>query len=366
MVSHSLCTQLDLTLDMLEEVRAYVAFRPEDADNLEQVRRLIAKDLNAIIARFYAHVSSFESVRPFLEEEPAMRHLRWTLRSYILTLGKDTEKLEYAEHRLRIGLSHERIGLSLKWYLGVYASLFEAIATSLVSALAPDPDRRLPGLLISLQKALTLDSVLVAQTYHSASTHRLEEVVEGCKTSQEQLRREATTDGLTQVFNRQAVMTALEAEFLECQRHQRPFALLILDVDRFKQINDSHGHPFGDFVLRHVVDIVRTILRPGDIVGRFGGDEIIVGLGGCSLDEAERIAERIRLKVVLAPFQDRGQSARVTLSIGVASLSLRSSSLDRIIDEADQAMYRAKQAGRNRTCLASVLLDAGGLEFMQS
>jgi diguanylate cyclase (GGDEF)-like protein len=241
--------------------------------------------------------------------------------------------------------------------------LFESITSVLASS--PEVDRELPSLLASLHKAITLDSALAAEAYHHASTRRLEEIVEDQKASQERLSRESKMDGLTQVFNRQAVMTSLEAEFLQCRAHQLPFSVMILDVDHFKQINDHHGHPFGDHVLRHVVEIVQNVMRPGDIVGRFGGDEIIVGLGRCNMEDAAKIAERIRLKVALTPFRHRRHAARITLSLGVACscLSPRARTLDSVIDKADRALYRAKEKGRNRTCLAETGPTATGLPF---
>ncbi len=347
MASHPSQAQAIVSPDRIAELRDYVGFGPGDENNLAQVRRLIVPHLDTIIATFYGHISRFENLRSFLEDTQTEQRLHQSLHSYILTLGKDTSEAGYVEQRLRIGRAHERIGLSLTWYLGMYPLLFECIANAL--AASADLDRRLPELLISLQKAITLDSVLTVEAYHDASIQRLAEVVEEQKESQARLYREVRIDGLTQVFNKQAVMTALEAELLQCQRRQLPFTVLILDVDRFKRINDQHGHPFGDFVLRHVVDIVRAVMRPGDLVGRFGGDEIMAGLAGCSLKEGTKIADRVRLQVALAPFLHRGQSARVTLSIGVASLSVRASTLESIIDEADHALYRAKQAGRNRT-----------------
>lgn len=353
MVSHPSTTPIRITLERLKELCAYLSFGPKDEHNLERIRQLIVEHLDGIIERFYTHIIGFENLRPFLDDRATRRRIKKTLREYILTLGKHARTLEYAQQRLRMGMAHERIGLNLNWFLGVYPVLFESI-TSVVAS-SPDVDRELPRLLASLQKAITLDSVLAAEAYHHASTRRLEEIVADQRVSQERLHRESTLDGLTQILNKRAVMMALEAEFLQCRRQQLPFSAMILDVDRFKQINDHHGHPFGDYVLRHVVDIVRNAMRPGDIVGRFGGDEIIVGLGGCSMGDAAKIAERIRLKVAQTPFQHRRQTARITLSLGVACSCLsppRARTLDSVIDRADQALYGAKQEGRNRTCLS--------------
>ena len=137
-------------------------------------------------------------------------------------------------------------------------------------------------------------------------------------------------------------------EFKRSRRYQHPFALLFLDVDHFKEINDRHGHVFGDHVLLHVVQLARGMIRPPDIIGRYGGEEFVIGLVECDQVGALQIAERIRLKIAQDQFAWEHRVASVTVSIGVVMLSPEIDRVETLITRADQAMYHAKRRGRNR------------------
>jgi diguanylate cyclase (GGDEF)-like protein len=348
MISRPLCRQLEITPRKIDELLTYVGFGSADEKNLQLIHTVIPDTLESIIERFYGHIACFEHLQHFIGDEATVNRLKQSLRKYILTLGTNVRDLAYVEDRLRIGHAHERIGLRLKWYLGVYPLLFESIAAALTQK--DLGGKKLPKLLCSLQKALVVDSVLVAETYHLSSTRRLEEAVEQERDSRELLHRAARMDGLTRVLNKSAVTEALDVEFLRCRRARDPFSLLFLDLDRFKRINDVYGHRFGDFILQRMVELTRSVLRPRDIIGRYGGDEILVGLSACSSREAVRIAERIRLKVALATLAMGEHSTHVTLSIGIAALTSSLPGLAAMIEQADELLRRAKTSGRNRTC----------------
>ena len=142
-------------------------------------------------------------------------------------------------------------------------------------------------------------------------------------------------------------------EFHRSRRYQHPFALLFLDVDRFKEINDRHGHVFGDHVLLHVVQLARGIIRPPDIMGRYGGEEFVIGLVECYQSGALQIAERIRLKIAQEQCAWEHHSTSVTVSIGIVMLSPEIDQVETLVTRADQAMYYAKHRGRNRVELYS-------------
>jgi diguanylate cyclase (GGDEF)-like protein len=143
-------------------------------------------------------------------------------------------------------------------------------------------------------------------------------------------------------------MEALALEFQRSRRYRHPFALLFLDVDHFKDINDRHGHAFGDQVLLHVVQLARGIIRPPDIIGRYGGEEFVIGLVECDQAGALQIAERIRLKIAQDQIAWEHHLTAVTVSIGVVMLSPEIDQVETLISRADQAMYHAKRRGRNR------------------
>lgn len=170
---------------------------------------------------------------------------------------------------------------------------------------------------------------------------------------QEQLRDMATRDSLTGLFNRAAILAALDRELARSQREGRPVGVLLADIDHFKSINDSHGHLTGDLVLHEVAARLKDVLRPYDSVGRYGGEEFLIVLPGCDVPTATVLAERLRNHVACKPFQTEEGQITVTLSVGVVSRDAEEGeSPAHLLREADRAMYSAKSAGRNRTMLA--------------
>lgn len=166
-------------------------------------------------------------------------------------------------------------------------------------------------------------------------------------------RRKASIDPLTRAWNREASFDLLRRELERSQRGERPFAAVMLDLDYFKQLNDTKGHPAGDVVLREVADRMRSQVRPYDVVGRYGGEEFVLALLACPLDKAKDICERIRARIAGEPMETDAGPVSVTASMGLAVYdSERRADLDALLGAADQALLRAKQLGRNRVELA--------------
>jgi len=168
--------------------------------------------------------------------------------------------------------------------------------------------------------------------------------------NRERLRRAGMTDGLTGVHNRRYFDHRSLIEFSQAVRHRYPLACLFLDIDHFKAINDRHGHPTGDEVLRQVGGLILRSLRTGDLAARYGGEEFVVLLPRTDLAGACEVAERIRLMVQDAPFvTPEGGTVSATLSVGLAMLEAGATSFAELLSAADRAVYEAKRAGRNRT-----------------
>ena len=155
----------------------------------------------------------------------------------------------------------------------------------------------------------------------------------------------SSTDGLTRLPNHSAWLEAVEREFARCRREDGRAAVLMMDLDHFKQINDNHGHGAGDEVLRGVSEVLREVVRAHDIPGRYGGEEFGVLLPGTAVAGAEAIAERIRRKIEWASFAGE---VKVTASIGCAALDAADATPAGWVARADRALYAAKAAGRNR------------------
>ena len=169
-----------------------------------------------------------------------------------------------------------------------------------------------------------------------------------------ELTRLARQDTLTGIDNRRTFTAAVNREIARTNRYGRPLALAMIDIDRFKRVNDSFGHAAGDAVIRHVVQTVAFGLRRHDLFGRWGGEEFAVALPEADPDCAGAIAERIRRSVEESPLRSPtggGWPIPVTVSIGIAVLA-PGETLDAFADRADRAMYEAKRAGRNRVSVA--------------
>ena len=173
--------------------------------------------------------------------------------------------------------------------------------------------------------------------------------------AREALRQEATHDGLTGLLNRRAILGLLQIELERAAREVQPVAVLMVDLDHFKAINDRHGHMAGDAALRETANRLMTSVRRYDSVGRYGGEEFLVVLPGCNGDGALAQAERLRQAVASEPFSIATQSLPITCSIGVAWRPASSRcDTDTLVRESDLGLYGAKESGRNRIVCAAV------------
>ena len=171
----------------------------------------------------------------------------------------------------------------------------------------------------------------------------------------ERLERLAALDPLTGIYNRRFGMTRLREEFGRTLRINAPLGILMIDIDHFKQVNDTYGHLVGDRILIRLAKIVRSVLREGDILVRYGGEEFIAILPGASRNDVLNVATRLNRKVVETVVTDGDEEIKVTVSVGGVSYPENdvANEMD-LIDKADQALYLAKESGRNCVQLAGV------------
>ena len=164
------------------------------------------------------------------------------------------------------------------------------------------------------------------------------------------LERLANTDYLTDLYNRRRFFQAAEDEFSGAIRSRNPISITLIDLDHFKQVNDTYGHLVGDHVLIHVAKIIRTHCRVSDVAARYGGEEFIILHPSIDRQNAFQVAERIRKGVEAKPFLLEGNEIGVTLSAGVVDTKVCRdfSRIDDVLGLADKALYRAKDAGRNQ------------------
>jgi diguanylate cyclase (GGDEF)-like protein len=177
----------------------------------------------------------------------------------------------------------------------------------------------------------------------------------------ETVERQAVTDELTGLSNRRRFQEVLAGEVERSRRFGQPVGLVMLDIDNFKQVNDTHGHPAGDLVLKEVARILRESSREIDEPARYGGEELAVVLPGTDLEGAFQLAERVRtgIEALRLPIRTADdEPLRVTASFGVATHPNSSHDLRSLVAGADAALYDAKHAGKNRTMRAAEVPSA--------
>lgn len=167
----------------------------------------------------------------------------------------------------------------------------------------------------------------------------------------ERIEEMAITDGLTKAYAKRHIMERIVEEFERSQRHNFELSFLMIDIDHFKNYNDTYGHLVGDIVLRDIVTLVKKNTREVDLVGRFGGEEFCVILPETGRGEALLVAERLREIVGEYKFKAYDETTNVTVSIGMASYPRDAKNIDELLENSDKALYKAKHEGRNRVCV---------------
>lgn len=167
-----------------------------------------------------------------------------------------------------------------------------------------------------------------------------------------EMRRLSQTDPLTGLYNRRGLDERMQVEILRAKRYRHPLSVMMIDIDHFKNYNDTHGHPEGDVILKQVADLLQIHVRETDVVARYGGEEFLILLTETSKAAALEVAEKIRAAVGKQPFPhaDSQPEGRLTISLGVATFPEDLAEAGNLVQKADAALYTAKRTGRNRVC----------------
>lgn len=196
---------------------------------------------------------------------------------------------------------------------------------------------------------------------------RIKRLQDELRIRNDELDRLSRIDGLTGVYNRRHIDEQMAKEINVARRHMQPLAILMLDIDHFKQVNDLEGHPTGDRVLQEFADRLHAVMRVGDVIGRWGGEEFIIIAPQTDIDGALSLGERVRAAVAERPIEVGDRGISITVSIGCA-VGLDAPA--ELVERADTALYRSKTEGRNRVTAApapanevarQVAVDAGSV-----
>lgn len=225
----------------------------------------------------------------------------------------------------------ERLGLQACWSTPIFASdhqLLGTLAIYYTETRSPTPRE-----LRLIYRSTHIAAIALQRNLHEAQLYQL-----------------ATQDGLTHLYNRRHFIECAQQHLSQARRYQHPVSVLMLDLDHFKQINDRYGHAAGDRVLELFSKICLRCLRAADIVGRMGGEEFAALLPDTGLNEARKVAERLRQRVDETVLPEGGKRIRFQVSVGISCLHAHET-LDALLIRADKMLYQAKSLGRNRVCI---------------
>ncbi|MFA7383059.1 MAG: GGDEF domain-containing protein [Desulfurivibrionaceae bacterium] len=250
---------------------------------------------------------------------------------------------------------HQRI---LRWLIYLAIVLFMAnISPAVDYFLHPDipyldPEHLLIG-------GITAGITILLLGLLISHTNRMTSVAHELSRLNKSLREQTSRDSLTGLYNHRYFQEMLRHEFLLAQRHQSELSCMMLDLDLFKEVNDTCGHPFGDLVLKGTAQQILHEARTTDTVARYGGEEFAILLPNTDLTGATNIAERIRIRAQEYTHQDKDVAIRVSISIGLASIVAHSpEGPEELLAFADRALYQAKNTGRNKVVSYSELATA--------
>jgi len=168
----------------------------------------------------------------------------------------------------------------------------------------------------------------------------------------EKFERQATYDPLTQLYNRRGLSQHIEIELARAKRQQSKTALILMDLDRFKNVNDSYGHDAGDKVMQDIASLLKNAMRKQDYISRWGGEEFLLVLPDTSKEDAFQVADKLRFEISQTPMHYNSFSIDITASFGVSEVNALTD-YDKALTQADKAMYRAKQSGRNKVLMSN-------------
>ena len=308
---------------------------------------VIRPNLTDIVDQFYDFMLSFDAFKQFLKSKALIKSLRQTQADYLRSFGVDFTSKHYFEERLRVGMAHKRIGLPISLYQAAYRKLQQTLVDVIPADIDSHSTSR-EAMIDLIGKLTALDMSLAIETYYLAYVQEVQASLTELRLEGDELRNMVSMDAMTGVHSRDYILGLLERGMSVTLEKKKSLCVAMLDLDNFKQVNDTYGHLVGDKVLQRVAEIMSDALRDGDFVGRYGGEEFLIVLCGTPLKDAEKVIDRLRQLIASKPVVlEGGNKVDISLSAGVSERQ-RDDSMESLIDRADAALYIAKDSGRNR------------------
>ena len=300
-----------------------------------------------IVERFYAFLLSFPEMHKFLGGPEHIQHVQTLQIEYLCHFGEDFGDIAYFEYRLRIGIAHERLGMPLHLYLAAYRAMQALIQEALPDSIREHP-QDFAAAANSISKIVMLDISLAIDAYTRNRVELMSESLQALAHERDTLSNQLMHDTLTGTLSRRFILETLNKQLAQLTRQPgRSLNVALMDLDHFKVVNDTHGHLVGDKVLYEFSRVVSNRVREQDYFGRFGGEEFLLILTEIPANEAFNVLNRICEATRLQIFTHEGKHIPLTVSIGFTT-ARPTDKVDDLIERADNALYQAKQAGRDR------------------
>lgn len=325
-----------ITPESITQRKQFLEFSTDDVTILGEIHQYLEKNVNVIeffTDTFYRHMFSFPELQKILPDEAAVNRLKAIQSRYFMELTAGDYGDDYISSRLKVGYAHQRVGLEPKWYIGAYRKYLSSLQPILRDIYGDDSTKLLAAN-DAILKVVFFDMDLALDTYFHASMQKTLKL--------------ANYDVLTGLPNRNLFQDRLEQEIKKAHRNKSTLALLLIDLDQFKKVNDTLGHHAGDLLLIESAQRIRKCLRETDTVARLGGDEFIIILPDISdLQYIERVAKDIILDLNKS-FTLGNSIVYSSASIGISTYPDDAQDIESLLKHVDQAMYVAKAEGRNR------------------
>jgi diguanylate cyclase (GGDEF)-like protein len=325
-----------ITAENIAERKKFQEFSDADIQILGQIHHYLERNVAVIDSftdTFYRHVFTFPALKKMLPDEASINRLKKTQSEYFMGLTAGDYGDDYVSSRLKVGYTHQRVGLEPKWYTGAYRKYLSSMLP-ILQEIFGDDNTKLVAAYDAILKVSFFDMDLTLDTYFHASMQKSLKLT--------------NYDVLTGLPNRNLLHDRLEQAINKAYRYKSSLALLLIDLDQFKKVNDTLGHHAGDLLLVEAAQRIGRCLRETDTVARFGGDEFIViqpEIGGNP--HIELVAQNIILELN-KPFTLGNNIVYSSASIGIAAYPDDATNIESLLKHVDQAMYVAKVEGRNR------------------
>lgn len=346
--NQSLLQQLRVTPFGLRQRQALFHLTEKDCSALNRARPFVEPHYGEIVERFYEVQLTIPEVSHLIGDAESLRRVKRALHRYVAELFAGTVDMPYINGRLRIGLVHKRIGVEPMYYLSAVQSL-KTLTVEAIHRHVPQT-AGLEEIEESLKKLIFFDVSLVFDTYISSVLDEIRterekteqyarDLEEQVRIRTEQLVERSRTDALTGLYNTRHLKDSLNRSLYAAERRGELLCFAFIDLDGFKQINDTHGHSRGDEVLRAVADALLACVRKEDSCFRYGGDEFCVVLPRCDAAQAREIlADRVQEHIDASSL-----GLKVAYSVGIVEAAPGEfAEADQMIQRADEEMYRLK------------------------